>query len=360
MKKLILIAATIATAASPAFASKARQTALSDSRQINDFQQSFERPYLFGNFGTMATFEWGTSQGVATNAVDPHAEGGFLVNNEGSFYGLYFGRTSKDFNRVVSVANNQAPAAAKFLYEQNPINVIYGQKASDLTWGLTFKYSAGKNVSAIPGVGDQESSTMGLAAGAAWDKWEAELVLGLGGKSKNDAAELKSKANTKVGVGYNLDESSHVFADYKMTETDAGGTDVKGNALNIGYINTLVKSEDANVFYGIKYASTTEEIGTTKTETSTLPVWIGVEAAATSWMTLRASASQSVLINETKTGGAKSDLDSITFAAGAGFKLGKGMLDATFATANQGQLSFSEGSGAADKFLSNVSYTYMF
>lgn len=46
--------------------------------------------------------------------------------------------------------------------------------------------------------------------------------------------------------------------------------------------------------------------------------------------------------------------------AGAGLKLGKGMLDANFGTANKGQLNFGNGSAAGQEFLTNVAYTYMF
>lgn len=382
MKKLMLIAA-VAMAASPALASKARQTALGDSRQINDFQQAFERPYLFNSFGTMATFEWGTNSKVVHNAnateLGTKAEGGFLKSNGDMAYGIYLGRLSSDFNSLVTAANggadlaigtngNNRTTATSFLYEQNPINLMYSAKAGDLTWGVSFKYSSGKE-----DANDKKSNTMGVAAGVTNGTWEVEAIVGLAGKTEVGSEKIESKGNTKIGVGYKLSDSMVAFADYKTTKSEATLTsptnlEVKGSIMNVGFINTVAKSEGLNAFYGVKYSMTsTDQDGVAaaadrKVDSTTLPVWIGVEADASSWMVVRGSVVQSILINETKTKTSTTDTkassDDIAFNFGVGLKLGKGMLDATFGTASAGHVSFSDGT--TDKFLSTVAYTYNF
>ena len=75
-----------------------------------------------------------------------------------------------------------------------------------------------------------------------------------------------------------------------------------------------------------------------------MPLQIGVEAEANSWLTLRGSVSQNVqLINNTKRtpqagGAATVDLapgnDNLTFAAGLGLKLNKVTVDGTLFQAN--------------------------
>lgn len=363
MKKLVLTIASIAMAASPALASKARQSALSDSRNINDFQQAFARPYLFNNFGTMATFEWGNSGDALTST---HAEGGFLKSSDDATYGIYFGRRSVTFTASAlelggTLANPDA------LLEQNPFNLIYAAKTGDISWGATLKYSSGKDDAS-----DLKSSSAGFAVGATNGTWEAELTLGLLGKADEGADSVEAKGNVEIGLGYKLNEKSMAYLKTASSKADATVSNVTSTAFEattseIGYINDLVSSDSAKVFYGVAYrmsdyktvpaaAAAIQAEG----KSSSLPVWFGVEAAATEWMTFRASVSQSVLINETDNGTAKSNKDNIAFAAGAGFKLGKGMVDAMFGTDNSGHLSFSEGSGTNDKFLSQVSYTYMF
>lgn len=385
MKKIILMA-TVALAATPALASKSRVNALGDSRQVNDFQQAFERPYLFNNFGTMVTYEWGTTSAAVFNAgqavekTNPKAEGGFLVKGEDMVYGLYLGRLSNDFGKIVTQANggtdfditttaNNRTEAQSFLYEQNALNLIYASKAGDLSYGVTFKYSNGQNE-----VADKKVNSMGLAAGVTNGTWEVEAVIGLAGKTEANAINqnIESKGNNKIGFGYNINETMHVYADYKMAKSEGKvGVDatVENTAMNIGFINTLVKNEDANVFYGVRYSMNTEDIKADpvkveKTESTTLPVWIGVEANASSWMVLRGFVSQSILLNETKVTTAaatkKADIDAINVGAGVGLKLGKGMLDASFNTTNAGHLSFGNGAATADRFLTNVAYTYNF
>lgn len=347
MNKLIVIAA-LALAGSPALASKARVSALNNSRQLVDVQYTFERPYLLTSVGELATIEWGATGDAAAR----HAEGGFIKKSGDSVYGLYFGRKSAEFSGAVTAFNAVAPNDV--LAEQNPISLLYASKMGDLTWGATLKYSNGSNEAA----NDQKSSSAGISAGVTNGTWEAELVLGLVGKSEATNSTLESKGNTKIGFGYNLSDMMHVYADYRMVKFDAtvGATSdtTEVTTMNVGFINTLVKNDDANFFYGVAYSSNSIK---DDEEKSTLPVWMGIEANATSWMVMRASLQQSVLINttndKTASPNAKSNLDSIAFNAGAGLKLGKGMLDVNIASA--GNFDY-----AAAGFLTNASYTYNF
>lgn len=377
MKKLVILVA-LTMAAPAAMASKARVEALNKSRQIVDIQNAFDRPYQFMQLGSQATFEWGG----AGDAAAIHAEGGFLNKSDDRAYGVYFGRRSDDFSKVVdtvrTVGGALAPTLADFMFEQNGLNVFYAANTGDWTWGVTAKYSNGKK----EGADEYKSNSAGLALGATNGTWEVELVQGITGKSEMTATtvagtyEVESKGLTKVGVGYNVNEAMQVYANYAMTKLEGSGTGayaaggpaddlnatVENNRYSVGLINTVVKDENINFFYGVAYQNE-EQKGIDDNKKSMLPVWLGVEANATSWMVFRGSIQQNILINETEDTAAtpktKSDLDSIAFNAGVGIKLGNGMLDANFATAANGSLNFGRG-GANDKFLSNVAYTYNF
>lgn len=366
MKNLLLVVA-LTVAAAPAMASKARLNALGNSAQLVDVQTTFDRPQHMHFLGDLVTIEWGDK---GATAPAPHAEGGFLKKHNDAVYGIYFGRKSTEFSDAVTKAVGYGFSV---LDEQNPINLMYGMKSGDLSWGASVKYSNGKSDGATTAATDDQSvKSAGASFGITDGTWDANITLGLIGETKLGDAELKSKGNIKVGFGYNLSDSMYTYGKYNTykSEGEAPGNltaDIEKSAIEVGFINTVSKTEDANFFYGVAYSTTTDKekhnIGAgkdSKTETSFLPVWMGIEANATSWMVLRASVVQNVLLNETKTGDLKNDVDSIGFNAGAGLKLGKGMLDANFGTAKAGQLSFSNGSAAGQEFLTNVAYTYLF
>lgn len=350
MKKLLVLAA-LTVAATPALASKARVNALANSRQIVDVQTTFDKPHQLVGFGDLVTMEWGA--GGETIAAAPHAEGGFFKKAGDYTYGAYLGRRSSEF--ALALVDAGVPT---LLAEQNPINLYYATKTGEWTWGVDVKLSSGKKDSA-----DAKSSSSGLALSAAFDVWELQLVQGLTGKSENATDTVESKGMTKVGVDYHIDDAMQAYFTYGMVKAEhtvgaATTTTTDLTAMELGFVNTVVKNDDANFFYGIAYNNTKKA---DVSDAMTLPVWMGIEANATSWMVMRASVKQSVLINETKdvTGGAgdgdKTDVDSIAFNAGAGLKLGKGMLDVSFGTANTGNFDY-----AAAGFLTSAAYTYNF
>lgn len=400
MKKIVILAA-LTMAAPAAMASKARVEALNNSRQIVDIQNAFDRPYQFMQLGSQATFEWGNNgdgdvvEPTAGNfeiGATRHAEGGFLNKEDDRAYGLYFGRRSNEFSKVVNtvrVAGSQIDDALSgavpealllngMLLEQNGLNAFYSGKFNDMIWGATLKYSNGKK----EGANEYKSNSAGIALGLTNGTWEVELVQGIVGKSELTSGanvfEVESKGLTKVGVGYNINEAMQVYANYAMTKLEGSGTGtfatapfadlnttVENKKYSVGLINTVVKDDSINFFYGVAYQNE-EQTGIQDFKKSVLPVWLGVEANATSWMVFRGSIQQNILINETEDTAAtpktKSDLDSIAFNAGVGIKLGNGMLDANFATAANGSLNFGNGdvAGGGQEFLSNVAYTYNF
>lgn len=341
MKKLLVVAA-LTMAAPAAMASKARVEALGNSRQLVDVQYVFERPYLLHSVGDQVTLEWG-----GKDAANPHAEGGFIKTHNDMVFGLYLGKQGL-------VAQN---VAGNEIGEQNPINVLFGMKTGEIAWGLNLGYSNGKKdaTTAAP-ANELKSSSMNLDLGARMGDWSVNVGSTLTGKTEDVTAptETEIKNAMNVGVDYQINENSQAYVTYNTYKVERGATDVETNATTVGYINTFAKTEDVNFFYGAAYS-----MGKTGgNDFSMLPVWMGLEANATSWMVFRASVAQNIIINEVEdNAGNKSDLDSIAFNAGLGLKLGKGMLDATFGTARAGHLSFSNG---ADEFMSHVSYTYMF
>lgn len=357
MKNLLVLAA-LTVAVSPAFASKARYGALGNSAHITDTQSIFVNPVHMHKVGQFATFELGQP----TNGGTPYAEkaeGGFLMNSSWGVWGAYVGHRSETVTEFVSginattAANPALPGYnGQLLTEQNPLDLFFGGDVSGMKWGTYLHYSSAKNDAAVAGVNgtDAKVETAGAGFGLAGDLWDAYLRVGLNGKSEAKAtapaalsAELKQKGLYSAGGGYWM-ENNYIFANFltakgEFTLTGGGTTDIEKTEYQVGVVNNNPVA-GGNVFYGVSYLNNETKNGNNKSTKSRLPVVVGMEVDAASWLVLRGSVTQAVLVGENKSlAGQKAELtNSTTVAAGAGLKFGKLTLD--------GLISHTPGSNA--------------
>lgn len=356
MKKTLLIAALTLMSGS-AFASKARVAALSNSAHIVDVQNVFAKPEQIVQVGELATFEWG-----ATNTASTGAEGGFLRKNGDATWGVYLGHVAS------SLASGRATAG--FLGAENPFNVMYGSKAGDMDWGVNFMYTKSDKKST-----QQKQDAMSIGAGFGTSVWDAHVILGLANNASNTTGGTETKGTGKstvsLGGGYWMD-TMYLFADYSMggAKVETGSTttaDTSTTDLMVGIENTH-KKDGTDFFYGaaIDMMTDKDDAGAgSKTTTNKMPVWVGIEADAASWLVFRASLSQnfSLLFNSEKkdvgtTAGETDTLaESTAVAAGVGMKWNKFAFDGTFTNANAGTGAFGLDGG---NFITNASLTYMF
>jgi hypothetical protein len=238
--------------------------------------------------------------------------------------------------------------------------------SGDLQYGFAFNYSNASKKSPTDGAttGDLKSTSMGLAASVRASNWTAYLNMGLAGSSSIEATggEIKAQMEptSKIGATYAMDTVALLVemnnSGVKVTNAGTETAKVTYSDMAIAAANSI-KKDGADFFYGAKYMTTTTKVGNGKTETSALPVWLGVEAEATSWMVLRAVVSQNFILGQTKTTEADSVEDNTTAAAGLGLKFGKFMVDGTLNAATNGNLNLGGGS-SGDKFLTQASLTY--
>lgn len=356
MKKLLVITAVTLASAS-AFATKARMSSLGEARHLVDVQTIFVNPADLTLMGTWATFETGPTDPALTPAVNPKAEAGFARANGDARWGFYLGHTGRPS------ALRETASAAHFLGEENPINLFYAAKMADISWGLGLNYSNSDRKA----TGKQ--STTGLAAGMRMGLWDASLNFGI-----TDSAEVPTvdkwtgKNLMDLRAGYLMD-TWYFYGQYTMdggkNEPAGGGaatSDQENNSMRLGFINTN-KVDGGEFFWGAAYAmSTTNDkaAGKNKVETTDLPVIIGIEADAASWLVLRGSITQTVLLSSSKTtpvGGAAGETQTLanntTVAAGAGLKFNKFTLDASLAGATTGNINGTD-------LLANAGLTYNF
>jgi len=376
MKKLLLIAA-VASLATPAFASRARLTALGNAEHLIDTQTVFNNPSHLAWMSDYVTFEGGPSS--ATN-YSGGAEGGFVRSSGDAKYMAYLGRKSE--------FTTGARAYTGYLGQENPIEIDYAMKGA-VNWGVGLNYSSSDKKSS-----SMKQSAYGVRLGASTDLWEAYAIVGLGSKAEGhgvrdlnldgDTADAGEAAGSgtytgttgfKVGAAYKM-ENIYAYIKYyqdgyKLDETGLL-SDRKHNQsqADIGIVDHN-KIDGGQWFYGVAFriyqskieGNTTADAGglDVKTDTTSLPFLLGVEYDATSWATLRASATQNVLLGSTKaddgTGPRTDETDTIanntTVAAGVALKFNKWVIDGSWAAGTTGDVNTTN-------FLTNVALTYSF
>ncbi len=370
MKNLLVLAA-LTMAAAPAMASKARLSSLGNASHLVDTQTMFVNPADLNYVGDFATLEFGnTTTTYSATAVTrgPQAEGGFTKTLSWGKVGAYLGHRNEAVTSFVDGINVATFAAGgangTLLTEQNPLDLLYGNDFGGMKWGFDVHYSNAKNQTATV---TQKENTLGVSAGVRTDIWNATLKVGLSGHSDSDIAalaapKLEQKGYYRLGGGYWFD-SIYAFANYEYAKGTAtissADQDITRNNWEIGMVNNH-KVEGGNFFYGVSYLSNELKqepaSGAVKTTATGLPFVIGMELDAASWLTLRGSVKQTVIVGENKNEAlnTKSNLTNDTVvAAGAGLKWNKVEIDATLAGSTTGNID-------GNALLANASLTYMF
>jgi len=359
MKSLLTIAIIIAS--STAFATRSRLNALGNPAHLVEQATVYGNPSDIVGLSESLTLETGatSTSGTATSAE------GMLIKSFGEAkVGIALGH--KDVN-VNDLRTTLVPTTVT-VTQQNPIELTYGTKMGDMSVAGTLVYSNYNNKKA-----DEKENTMSVRAGAQTALWTASVDLGLANKWTSGTTEVKGKTNLVVGGGYNVSPELYVYGSYSMlgAKKSSGSTqdnDLDKNVIQAGAVTSL-KKDGNEFFYGaslvntvVKDAKTSLSTDDTKTTALTLPVIIGFEADAASWLTLRGSVTQTVLINDTKeeTGSTTSSefspgANNTTFAAGAGLKFNKVTVDGSILAGGKQNIDLG-----SNNLLGQVGLTYAF
>lgn len=384
MKKTLVIAG-LAVLSTNAFASKARMEALgqgTESFYLSDSRSIFLNPAALNDTKNYITTEWGAQTNVDTAAA-PRAEGGFF-REMGSFaYGLYLGNAGD---------NRTTTGGTAFLNHQNAMDLFISGDMG-VKWGAKLHYANSKDEATTTYT--RKNSALGLGLGVAQGDLEGYANLDLSDKSTGASVagdEWKNKLGMQVGASYKWSGMTF-FADYASTNkevkvgTGSGITAVDGNAVAALGTITLKSSEitvgaarvhevnpTSRVITDAKLVMGTTQVGGSSTttlngkiKTNKLPVTLGMEADATSWLVLRGSVSQNVILGETKNvAGKKASIANSTLInAGATLNFGKlkvdGVIGTTDGARNAGALTTSnKGVLSTDNLMTRVGVSYWF
>lgn len=342
MKSLLTLAIVLSSAT--AFATRARVTALGNAAHIVDDATVYSNPtYIFGLSDSLTIESGLTNVSPNGGSTDTGAEALLIRSHGDAKWALSLGHDDSTIFANRSAAVTATPAiSATAVAQQNPIELTYGMKMADLSVAGTLIYSNYNDKKA-----DSKESTTGIRLGVGGQVWNATLAVGL--VDKWEAAggnEIKGKSNIAFKGSYWLNSDLYTYAKinntgYEVTSGNTVTSDVKGLALEVGAINTVKK--DGNEFFygaGIKQSTTKDsKAADEKTTALSVPFIVGVEANATSWLTLRGSVTQDLVISDSKTEdntGTTAETapgtNTTAFAAGAGLNFGQLTVDGSILT----------------------------
>lgn len=378
MKKTLVIA-SLAVLSTSAFASKARmeslgQDAVRGSEYIMDTRNVFRNPAVLNDQKNYIITEWGTGA-LNDTTTAPRAEGGFF-REMGSFsYGLYLGNNDTAVTGAAVPARGAAGVAgdaAKFLAQDNAVDLFL---AGDMgvKWGARLHYANAKDEAAQ--AFEKKDSAFGLGLGAVMGDADVYADVTLSDKATGAAAagdEFKTKPSFLVGASYKWSATTF-FANYEANKADvkvgAVTTTYKDSAITVGAGRVHEINPTARLVTDAKLvlAQDTNETAVGKTKSTSLPVTLGLEADATSWLVLRGNVHQNVIVGSTKstTGKKVTTPNSTTVDGGATLNFGKLKVDGSIGTTGTtGQVPPAAGSKAGvlslNNLLTRVAVSYWF
>ncbi len=377
MKKQLVLVAGLAVLAAPAFASKARLAALGESTNgsfyINDNRNIFLNASEVLNHKDLVSYEWGTAGAADTDGAS-NAEGGLYRAHGNMVYGVQFGR-NLSFNTEASAAADIIANSDDVLQATNALDLFIGGDAG-IKWGVQLTYASAEDdaFASTSGAADDESaeaSVMDLRVGVSQGQWAAYLAYGITGKTEADEneAEINRKSPLEIGASWKWDAYT-AFAQYSSVKYDvevaALDESTESSSMLVGVGRQDKLNDKATLFTKVSYTTSktdTEDIGGSDDEEKAIPVVVGMEFDAASWLALRASISQNVIINEEETGGDKSTKQNTTdINTGATLKFGDLSVDGLIGTTGNNGATANTESGvlSTDRLMTRVSMTYRF
>jgi hypothetical protein len=366
VKNQLIIATGLAVLSTSAFATKTRMNALGQGDQsfyLNDSRSIFVNAAALNNNKNYVVTEWGDS-----TSTTPAAEGGFF-REMGSFaYGLYLGNEESAITRSGSTgfAGAETIGESDLLAHDNAVELFFAGDMG-LQWGAKVHYSSGESKTSTI---TKEQDALGVDLGIIMGNIEAYVNLDLKDESKggdDNADKFEADLGLNAGLLYRMNDLN-IFADYaKVGAEYVNGTTAavktEQTSITVGAAKVHEVSSTARVIFDARYTNVAAEDTSstaTKTEktTTSLPLTMAFETDANSWMTLRGSVSQKVIINkiETKTSTATTeatDTNTATVNAGASLNFGKLKVDGTIGGSTAGSLNL-------DTAMMNVAVSYWF
>lgn len=342
MKAYALLLAALFSA--QAFASKARVNSLLGADHLVDTQTIFTVPSHVQLLNPFLTYEFGAAGAGAEGGVMRHVGPGNLF--------AYMGHQN---TTSLGLADGDIRTTNGYLSQTNPIEVIYG--VGNMGFGASI--SRVDNDTAKT----EETTLVGkFGMNFTKESWMWVQLHAISNAKNSSEDEMAAGPYLKGGASFALG-TLRLFGELNFGQGKEDlkvGTDedVKSLGLNVGIEDRSLKTDAADIYYGIQVGYAKREYEKDEKSAFVLPAFIGIEAPVTSWAIVRASVAQNILFGSTKDETATPTANAgiandTTVAAGLGLKYGNFILDGSLTAAGTGNINGSS-------FLSQSSITYNF
>ncbi len=383
MKNYLALVLALAVVSSPAFASRARLESLGEGKNgsyyIDDSRNIFLNPAQIVHYKKKLFLELGTEPGASQDVAvtNNRGQGGF-TNTFGDFtYGVYLNQTSERTLGTVQALNALLPGTANdFIAPDSTLEVFLGGEAG-LNWGVSVFYAGNNEKAAI----EKTASQLGARVGVEAANFQAFTSVGIITKSTNldgtvgGNSELKGKIGIDAGATYRMNEGT-VFAKFVTVGSDynSGGTTLvegRTQAFGLGYGWKHEMTKSTNLYARLEADYSKASNSGADTKVWNVPVAIGAESQALSWLAIRGSIQQSLLGQQWTATTRNSLAGTTTVAAGLGLTFGDVQVDGLVATNGasnpaNGIAGFgtapnsNTGFGFGDNMLTRLAMTYNF
>lgn len=366
--------------ASDALASKARMKALSQSENgslfIKDNRDIFLNPAMVNELESNVNFEWGSPAATYADGAKV-AEGGAIYRTGLLNYAVELGRLGSSTLSMVEASSLASVFNGSTLfYAQNSIDAVVGGSAGVLKWGGGVHYARSvKNTGSSANFPDQTARVLSLSGGLLAGSLSGFARLDVlaesstdlsGGGSRTYGGKLGGELGGKLdidpsqAVGLTLGQTSYHFDNASALVGDYQRRHIRGDYFRLFEVkeNTVIFASAGIAYYVKDVSYTTLGVQSVNYTTLTSPVALGFEHKALSWLGLRGSVTQNILLDQDKQTDGTNDHDYANLedtSVGAGFSayVGDLQIDGTFAGVTTGVLNGS--SLAAD-----VAFLYRF
>ncbi len=383
MKKQLTVALGLAVLATPAFASKARLEALGEdnfgSYYIHDNRNIFLNVAKINDNKDLVTYEFGAATSNSSAAADsvaaPRAEGGFTKASGNLVWGAHFGNSTATAATARSLVTDGQ--------ERNPIDLFVGGDAG-VKWGANVTYEGFDGSSSAGSANRVSSNSLRTRLGVVSGDLEALAQVSIKGDVKDRSSNqgMEGKAGYLLGVGYMMN-SYKFFADYTKAGAEYGtvadtDSDWDYSRIRVGVARQEKLNDKATLFTKLQLSQSTSEADSGvaglsaagEDVTRALPLTVGMEYDAASWLQLRASVIQNIWASnefDPEAGTTvKSSVASTAVRAGASLKFGEFSVDGLVSTDSNsdsaGTVDTTGGNGGlrTDSLMTRVSTTYRF
>jgi hypothetical protein len=404
MKNYLTLVLALSVVSSPAFASRARLESLGEGKNgsfyIDDSRNMFLNPASIVRYKKKMMLELGgepvsdidsatTPTSVGTdNANRTRAQGGF-TNTFGDFtYALYLNNTSDRAISTIEAINAGVILGGgddnQFLTPSNGIEFALAGEGS-VTWGISLLYGGNRDVYGETGAtligSERRASYLAARFGVEKDAAAVFGTVGIMSSSKVIAGtanpEVKGKLALDLGATYKMDDMT-LFGKFLSTGADfvnstAGATaaavvEARNTTFGVGAGWKKEMTKSTNMFTRIEAAhSKVTTTGAAATRIYNVPVTLGAETQALSWLTVRGSIGHTLLGQNLTT---KANLaGNSVVAAGLGMTFGDLTVDGLVATNGNTSAdtlgmgtspAASDNFGFGDNMISRIAMTYNF